>query len=42
MAMQRNTQRIIAALLVFVMLASILAVIFGSTADGLGDLATAA
>ncbi len=38
--MQRSTQRVIAGLLVFVMLASILAVIFSGSADGLAALAS--
>lgn len=35
-AMNRNTQRIVAALLVFAMIAGIVIAIFGSAADGLG------
>ena len=34
--MNRNTQRIVAALLVFAMIAGIVIAIFGSAADGLG------
>lgn len=36
MAMNRNTQRIVAGLLVFAMIASIVIAIFSGTAEGLG------